>query len=279
MTGWSKTLDIDELIGLVPDGASIVSPSDANGVPMAATRALIRRGTGDLTLIGGPTSGLQADLLIGAGRVSNIETAAVTLGEFGGAPRFREAAQTGALVIRDSTCPAIHGALQAAEKGSPFMPLRGLIGSDLLRQRPDWVVIDNPYAETEHDPIVLLPAIVPDIALIHAERADSEGNVWIGARREAMTMARAARKVLVTVEDLVDDNLMDNPESAPGTLPALYVEAVAHCPLGAWPLGFADRYRPDSAHMTAYARDAKTQAGFDRYLVQFVAVEPPLAAE
>jgi len=279
MTGRSKTLDIDALVAMVPDGASIVSPSDANGVPMAATRALIRLGTRDLTLIGGPTSGLQADLLIGAGRVSKIETAAVTLGEFGGAPRFREAAQTGALVIRDSTCPAIHGALQAAEKGSPFMPLRGLIGSDLLRERPDWVVIDNPYAKTEHDPIVLLPAIVPDIALIHAAQADSEGNVWIGARREAMSMARAARKVLVTVEDLVDGNLMDNPETSPGTLPALYVDAVSRCPMGAWPLGFADRYGPDSEHMTAYARDARTQAGFDRYLDRFVAVEPPLAAE
>lgn len=279
MADRSKLFDVDQLVAMVPNGASIVSPTDANGVPMAATRALIRQGTRDLTLIGGPTSTLQADLLIGAGRVSKIETAAVTLGEFGGAPRFRNAAQSGTLVIRDSTCPAIHGALQAGEKGSPFMPLRGLIGSDLLCQRPDWVVIDNPFAETEHDPIVLLPAIVPDIALIHAARADAEGNVWIGARREAMTMARAARKVLVTAEELVDENLMDNPETAPGTLPTLYVDAVSHCPMGAWPLGFSDRYGPDAAHMTAYAREARTQAGFDRYIDQFVAVEPPLAAE
>ena len=279
MTDRSKTTEIDGLAAMVPNGASLVSPCDANGVPMAATRALIRRGIRDLTLIGGPTSGLQADLLIGAGRVTAIETAAVTLGEFGGAPRFRDAVQSGALVIRDSTCPAIHGALQAAEKGSPFMPLRGLIGSDLLKARPDWVVIDNPFTDAKHDPIVLLPAIVPDIALIHAARADSQGNVWIGARREAMTMARAARKVFVTVEDLVDDNLMDNPETAPGTLPALYVEAVSHCPMGAWPLGFADRYGADSAHMTVYAREARTQAGFDRYLDRYVAVEPALAAE
>jgi glutaconate CoA-transferase subunit A len=279
MTDWSKTVDIDELAALVPDGASLVSPSDANGVPMAATRALIRHGVRDLILIGGPTSGLQADLLIGAGQVAAIETAAVTLGEFGGAPRFRDAIQSGALVIRDSTCPAIHGALQAAEKGSPFMPLRGLIGSDLLKARPDWVVIDNPYTEAEHDPIVLLPAIVPDIALIHTARADRQGNVWIGARREAMTMAHAARKVLVTVEELVDDNLMDNPETAPGTLPALYVDAVTHSPMGAWPLAFGDRYGADAAHMAGYAREARTQAGFDRYIEQYVAVEPPLAAE
>lgn len=279
MTGRTKLQELDDLVAMVPDGASIVSPTDANGVPMAATRALIRRGTRDLKLIGGPTSSLQADLLIGAGRVAEIETAAVTLGEFGGAPRFRDAAQSGALTIHDSTCPAIHGALQAAEKGSPFMPLRGLIGSDLLRQRPDWVVIDNPYAETARDPIVLLPAIVPDFALIHAARADQEGNVWIGARREAMTMARAARTVLVTVEDVVDGNLMDDPATVPGTLPALYVGAVAHCPMGAWPLGFANLYGPDAAHMTAYARAARSQAGFDRYIEEFVAVDPPLAAE
>lgn len=274
-----EIFDVDALATLIPDGASIVSPSDANGAPMAATRALLRGKASDLTLIGGPTSGLQADLLIGDGRVSLIETAAVTLNEFGQAPRFRAAIGTGAVKIKDSTCPAIHAALQAAEKGLPFIPLRGLIGSDLLAARADWVVIDNPYAEGAGDPIVLLPAIEPDIALIHADRADREGNVWIGARREALTMAHAARRTLVTVEKIVDDNLMDDPAMAPGTIPALYIESVAECPAGAWPLGFADRYGPDAEHMRGYARQARSAEGFQDYLDRVLALEPPLAAE
>jgi len=271
--------DVEALAARVPEGASIVSPTDANGVPMALTRALIRRGTGDLTLIGGPTTGLQVDLLIGAGRVRAVETAAVTLGEFGPAPRFRAAVEAGRLEIRDSTCPAIHAALQAGEKGIPFIPLRGLIGSDLVAHRPDWRVIDNPFAESGRDPIVLLPAIAPDVALIHAQRADREGNVWIGARREAMTMAHAARLALFTVETLVDENLMDDPLAAPGTVPALYVGGVAECPRGAWPLGFADLYPPDAAHLRDYARAARSEDGFRAYLERHVAGEPSLAAE
>src|SRR4029077_12705863 len=110
-----------------------------------------------LTLVALPTSSLQADLLIGAGCVETIETSAVSLGEIGPAPGFTAAVMSGALRLKDATCPALHAGFQAAEKGVPFMPLRGLIGSDLLNNRPDWKVVDNPFGDS--DPIVLLPAI------------------------------------------------------------------------------------------------------------------------
>src|SRR5262249_33427712 len=126
------------------------------------------------------------DLLIGAGCVESIEAAGVSLGEFGSAPRFVAAVRAGAILVKDSTCPALHAALQASEKGVPFMALRGLLGSDLVKHRPDWRVIDNPFAN--HDPIVLLPAIKPDVALFHAPIADADGNVWISTTRELMTM-------------------------------------------------------------------------------------------
>src|SRR5690606_39769386 len=132
-----------------------------------------------------PYSTLQADLLIGAGCVASIEAAAVTLGEVGLAPRFTAAVEAGTVLMRDSTCPALHAALQATEKGVPFMPLRGLLGSDILAHRPDWTVIDNPFGTD--DPIVLLPAAQPDVALLHAPMADREGNAWIGRRRELAT--------------------------------------------------------------------------------------------
>ena len=113
--------------------------------------------------------------------------------------------------MMDATCPALHAALQAAEKGVPFMPLRGLIGSDVLKYRDDWKVIDSPFGNA--DPIVLLPAIKPDVALFHAPMADRFGNVWIGRQRELVTMAHAAEKTIVTVEKIHDGNLLDDPRA------------------------------------------------------------------
>ena len=155
----------------------LVVPREVSGVPMAATRALIKRGIRRLHLVALPTSSMQADLMIGAGCVETLETSAVSLGEFGPAPRFTAAIKARTIKMRDATCPALHAALQASEKGVPFMPLRGLIGSDVLKYRDDWKVIDSPFGND--DPIVLLPAIKPDVALIHAPMADLFGNVWM----------------------------------------------------------------------------------------------------
>ena len=126
---------LDEALAAVTDGCMAVVPREVSGVPMAATRALIRRSVKRLHLVALPTSSLQADLLIGAGCVATLETSAVSLGEFGPAPRFTAAITSGAIKMMDATCPALHAALQASEKGVPFMPLRGLIGSDVLKYR------------------------------------------------------------------------------------------------------------------------------------------------
>src|SRR5512139_572880 len=191
---------IDDAIAAIVDGCMLVVPREVSGVAMAATRALIRRAVKRLHLVALPTSSLQADLLIGAGCVESIETSAVSLGEFGPAPCFTAAVMAGTIQVKDATCPALHAAFQAAEKGVPFMPLRGLIGSDLLAHRPDWKVADNPF--DENDPIVLLPAMRPDVALFHAPLADRDGNVWIGRDRELATLAHAAKTTVVTVEKL-----------------------------------------------------------------------------
>ena len=121
-----------------------------------------------------PVSGYAADLLIGAGCVATVQTSAATLGEAGLAPRFSAALAAGPHRGDDATCPAIHTALQAAEKGVPFMPLRGVLGSDLLAHRPDWKVIDNPFAGGG-DPILLVAALSPDVAAFHALFADAHG--------------------------------------------------------------------------------------------------------
>ena len=158
--------------------------------------------------------------------------------------------------------------LQAAEKGVPFMPLRGLIGSDVLKYRDDWKVIDNPFGNA--DPIVLLPAIKPDVALMHAPMADRFGNVWIGRQRELATMAHAAEKTIVTVEKIHDGNLLDDPVLAAGTLPGFYVESDRGGRARRLAARLPDHYAADAEHLAVYARMAATAEGFAEYLDEYV---------
>jgi len=252
----------------IPDGACIGLPPDYSPVAMEVVRALVRRGAKDLKLIGVPVLGLCADILIGAGCVREVETSAVTLGEAGLAPRFTEAAESKRLRIVDATCPMIHTGLQATEKGVPFMPLRGVLGSDLVKHHPDWKTIDNPYAPG--DPILLAKAIVPDVALFHARWADAAGNVWVGRRGELATIAHASKACYVSYEELKPGDMLEDELLAPGCIGSVYVTAVAPAPRGAWPLGVPGAYGIDDAHLMHYARLAKTAAGFRQYLDEFV---------
>jgi len=260
--------DAGAIAARIPDGAFVALPPDYSLVAMEVVRALIRREARDLRLLGVPVLGFGADLLIGAGCVAEVETSAVTLGEAGLAPRFTEAAERGTLRVIDATCPMVHSGLQAAEKGVPFLPLRGVIGSDLTRYRADWKVVDNPFAAD--DALIAAKAIVPEVALFHARWADARGNVWIGRRRELATIAHASKACYVTVEALREGDMLEDELLAPGVLGSVYVSAVARAPRGAWPFGVAGEYGIDDAHILEYARQAKTREGFARYLDAFV---------
>jgi glutaconate CoA-transferase subunit A len=262
-------IELEELAARIPDGALLALPPDYSLPAMAVVRALIIQKRKNLRLLGVPVLGMCADLLIGAGCVAEVETSAVSLGEAGLAPRFTAAAESGEIVVRDATCPAIHTALQATEKGVPFMPLRGVIGSDLVSARNDWRVLQNPLSSDE-DPILFIPAIAPDIALFHARWADEAGNVWVGRRRELATIAHAARKTLVTFEELRPGDMLEDELFAPGVISSAYICAVAPARRGAWPLGVAGLYGIDDAHLALYASAAKTREGFERYLGEFV---------
>mgnify|MGYP006153213803 CR=1 FL=1 len=263
-------ISADQIASRIPDGALIGIPKEDGGVAMEVTRALIRRNAQNLRLLTVPVSSIQADLLIGAGCVAEIETSGVSMGEFGFAPRFRSAVQDGTIVIRDATCPALYAELQASEKGAPFLPLRGILGSDILANRTDWKVIDNPFAEGGGDPVVLLPAIRPDFALFHARYGDKYGNVWVGSKRECVLLAHASAQTFVTVEEIRDGNLMDDETMRAGTIPPVYVDAVAHAPRGAWPLSLPGCYERDGEHLRAYVTAAKSDDGFSAYLERHV---------
>ncbi len=256
----------DALAALIPDGALVAIPPDNSLPSVAIAKALIRRGARGLRLLGVPVSGFATDILIGAGCVAEVETSAVSLGEAGFAPRFSAALREGRITVRDATCPAIHTMLQAAEKGVPFMPLRGLIGSDILANRPDWKVVPNPFAPAGEDPIVLLPAKQPDFAIFHAAMADAEGNVWLGRRRECATIAHASKAALVTVERVAEGSFLEDERLAPGAISATYITATAIAERGARPSALLDEYGFDAAYVSGYARAAKTEEGFRAWL-------------
>lgn len=269
LTSTPDFVTVEALAARIPNGARIALPADYSGCAMTAVRALMRRGVRDLHIVSVPQGGFQVDMLIGAGCVARVEAAAVTLGEYGLAPRFTAAIKSGEIEMWDATCPAIHAGLQAAEKGVPFMPLRGIVGSDLLRVRPDWKVIDNPLAESgTRDPIVILPAIRPDVTLFHALKADTQGNVWIGVQRELVTMAHASKTALVTVEHIEDGDFLRDPALAAGTIPALYVTAIADAKNGAWPVGLDNAYGADAKALGEYIAAAATVDGFARWVAE-----------
>jgi glutaconate CoA-transferase subunit A len=270
-------LNIDDLVARIPNGAKVALPPEYAYCSLTAVRALIRRQAKGLHLVGVPSLGFQADMLIGAGCVDTLETAAVTLSEYGLAPRFTDAIKKASINMMDATCPAIHAALQASEKGIPFIPLRGLIGSDILTHRKDWKIGENPFAE--NDPVVYLPALRPDVALIHAPIGDKFGNIWVGVRREQMLMSHASKDTYVTVEEIVDGNLMDDLKMKAGTIPGIYISAMTEAKQGAWPLGIPGGYKADHDHLKYYVDLAKSDEGFQQYVDKFVLESVIEAAE
>lgn len=265
-----ESFSVDDIAAQIHDGCRLAMPVDYAGVSMAVIPALLRKAPQHLELVGVPTAGLSFEILIGAGLVRSLETSAVSLGEAGGAPCFMRAIASESIQMKDSTCPAIHAGLMAAQKGAPFTTLRGLIGTDVLKHRPDWRVLQNPFS-ADPDPVVAIPALHPDISVFHAPMADREGNVWIGRRREVGAMAYASRRTFVTVERFVDHRLLDDETTAAGVLPALYIDGVAKAEKGAWPYGLWGEYAPDTAELQRYARMARTEVGFRQWIEEKLA--------
>lgn len=271
-----ELLSVDQIAASVPDGALVAFPTDITGffpgISMSVIRALIRRSACNLHLVGLPTLGYGADLLIGAGCVASAECGGFQFrqSELGIPPRTAAAFAEKSIEFRDATCPALHARMQAGEKRIPFIPLRGMLGSDLLKNRPDWKVINNPFAE--NDPIVLLPAIIPDVALIHAPYADAKGNVYMGRRGELKTLAHAASKTYVTVERQIEGDLMADDSTSAATLSNVYVAGIAVAPGAAAPYGMPDEYSEDTEEFKRYAKAGETHDGFANYLEEVCGV-------
>lgn len=258
-----KQVALSELPGLVPPGSTIgLGGAWMANHPMAAVRELLRARVGDLRLIGSLSS-IDVDLLIGAGLVSELTFSMVSLEAYGLAPAFRRAAQENAITLHEVSGVAMNVALDAGAHQLPYLPMRDIGGSQLVEVSADhYHPVTCPFTG---ESLLAIRAINPDIALIHVRRADRSGNCQVdGPLANDPELARAARRVIVTCEQIVDRVEI---ASAPATthIPGFLVEAVIEAPFGAHPTSHVPAYGFDAWAVMDYA-DAWQAGDGDAYL-------------
>lgn len=159
--------------------------------------------------------------------------------------------------------------VQAGAMGVPFVAVRGLLESDILGHRADLKVVENPFQKGES--VVAAQPIRPDVAVFHAFRADRFGNCLVpGGKRDDPTMARAARWVIVTTEEIAPQEIEAEEKGVSTFLPAADVDQVVHAPYGAHPGSCGDLYSHDPVHIQEYVEAAKDEARFKAYLEKYV---------
>jgi glutaconate CoA-transferase subunit A len=250
--------------------------------PMALSHEIIRQRIGDLTVAGCNLS-IAMDELVGAGLVRRCICGSGNLERFGTTLCWRRGIEEGTLEVDDYSHLAMVTRFLAGEMGVPFMPTRSLLGSDLLPAAGmqsagvgdrsggasgagKAIVIDNPWAPGE--PVVLLPALRPDVSIVHLQRADPMGNLVIeGFATHEPEMIRASRHVIASCEEIVStDEIRNSPEQT--TVPFLYVSAVVAQPFGAYPTSVYRRYDYDPDHVAAYQDAARAGAAAVRQYLE-----------
>ena len=150
--------------------------------------------------------------------------------------------------------------------GVPFMPVRGVIGSDYTKVRTDFRTIKNPYGDDE---ILLVPAVSPDVSLVHAFRADRYGNCILNSAVDDALLARASDKVIVSAEEIVETPELKSSQRG-NFVSRVHVSAVVHLPGGASPTSCGTYYREDEAVLLEYLEAAKTPDSLAAYLRKFI---------
>lgn len=267
-TETNKRCDLSSLISHIREGDSLAIGGGLSWrEPMAALRELIRQGIGNLRLVGS-AHGIDVDLLCGAGCVAvSAESYVGFEQDFGMAPNYRRACESGSVEVQDSCCYTLVQQLRATIAGLPFMPIRSIRGTGFMQLHPEYKTMICPFTGDE---LVLVPALQPDVAILHAQYGDIHGNLRIeGPPVADILFAKAAKTVLATVEKLVvTEQLADMGV----TIPYFYVTALAEAPYGAHPTACYPFYAYDRHHIAHYYQLANEGAATfrDRYLQPYV---------
>jgi glutaconate CoA-transferase, subunit A len=265
-----KRMTMREAIAtFVHDGMSIAIEGFTACICFAAGHEIIRQGRRGLTLIR-MTPDVIYDQMVAAGVASGLVFS--YLGNPGVGPLYciRRAVEHG-IPTRPSVEEYSHygmvGRYTAGATRLPFFPLRSYVGTDLPRVNPNIKLIDNPYSDGQ---IAVVPPLNPDVAIIHAQRADAAGNthLWglLGSQKE---IAFSARRRIVVVEEIVDEAVIRSDPNRT-LIPGLIVDAVVHEPFGAHPSYVQGYYDRDGEFYLAWEAISQDQARTEAWLDEWV---------
>jgi glutaconate CoA-transferase, subunit A len=258
----------DAIAEFVPDGTSVALGLQLEQmIPFAAGQEMIRQKRRDLRLIG-PISDCLFDQLIGAGCVKDVVAAWVGNVMMGQAYNFRRAVEAGEVRVFNMTNFAIALGLQAGAMGVPFLPTRTAMGSDVPKGNHFFYQIISPFEPKET--LLAVRAIVPDVTVVHLQRADEDGNAhcWgnFGVMLEAV---RAARKVIVVAEEIVAPEIIASDPNRT-VIPGFLVSAVVHAPFGAHPSPVQGYYSRDNDFFRQYHAETKTPDEYNRWRAEWI---------
>lgn len=265
-----KVMSLSEAAAFVQDGMSVgIGGSTMSRTPMAMIWELIRQRRKNLSCSRCIVSH-DGDLLFGSDVADEITTSWFAQGILWGLSRvMRHHVEKGDKSYQEWSHMAVGMRFRAGAMGVPFMPIRSMLGSDVMRQRPEAKEIDCPFTGEK---LLLVPALNPDVALIHVQRCDAYGNAQMdGLQFMDVDLAMAANRVILTTERIVsNDQIRRAPDQT--KIPFFCVDAVVEVPYGSAPHECFGLYEPMMRHMEAYVAQVNADpiGGMRDYLETYV---------
>lgn len=268
----SKVSTLSEAVSSVPVGAHVALSGFATArCAMAFAHEVIRQGIKKLT-VSQCVGAMDADMLVGAGAVERIIYGGGSRGRSGQHSCLNRAIEQGTLVREELSSLSMTFRYLAGSLGLPFLPIRSLNGSDILRQLQE--ITPSPVS-TLKDPFsgedwLVIKPLVPDVAVIQVQVADEDGNAWIlGPRWDNVEQVKASSRAIVMAEELVStESIRRYPERT--LIPGFKVSHVVHLPFSAHPTSVYGVYDFDKEHIKLYADASRTPEGFQNYLDEYV---------
>lgn len=269
-TNTSKLMSLQEAIKkYVKDGSSLTFGGFIGRDCVAAVHEIIRQGHKNLTVIDDSKTDMM-DLLVGAGAVKRWEGAYLGYGALGLAPNIRRSVEKGMphkLEVEDWSNAGISMRFLAGSLNVPFMATKSMLGSDIIKYNERIKVINDPY---KGEPVALVPAAHPDVAIIHVQRADAMGNAQVfGFTGNDENKARAAKYTIITCEEIITTEEIRRQGNLT-LIPFYCVDAVVQVPFGCHPQSCYGYYAYDVLFCNDYLEAAKDRDKFQKWLDYYV---------
>jgi acyl CoA:acetate/3-ketoacid CoA transferase alpha subunit len=268
-----KRTSVDDMVAELRPGMTVgFGGWGSRRKPMAAVRAIVRAGLGDLTVVsyGGPDVGV----LCASGLVKKVVYGFVTLDSIALDPHFRAARQGGTIGAMEVDEGMFYLGLAAAAQRLPFLPTRAGLGSDVLRVNPELRTVTSPYDDGEE--LVAMPALNLDAAFVHLNRADTHGNGQILGPDpffDELFLGAASRRFVTAEKVVAPGALLDEGPLQTVTISRLLTDAVAEVPRGAHFTSCPPDYDRDEAFQKRYAGSGADADSWKAFADRFVTVD------